>query len=304
MSDVEKKLAYSYFLGCLTPNRYPGIEATTKKLLKFFDIDVLEMEGASCCPAPGVFGSFDLINWCTIAARNITIAEKNGTDIVLTCNGCFGSLQEANHLMMHNKSLREKVNATLKKINREWKGTIRVRHIIQVLTEDIGIEKIKGRVVQPLTGIKVGVHYGCHFLKPSKVRGQGSSERPTIVEKIVEALGAESVEYKDKIMCCGAGGGVRAFQKNVALDFTRDKVLNMKEVGCDCVVDVCAFCHFQFDVGQKELNEMYNTQEFNLPVIFLTQLIGLALGFSPHEMGLDAQAISSKPLLDKIAKIE
>ena len=304
MSDVKGHKVYSYFLGCLTPNRYPGIEATTKKVLKYFGVDLIEMEGASCCPAPGVFGSFDLVNWCTIAARNITIAEQTGTDITMTCNGCYGSLQEANHLLHENKQLRERVNNVLKKINREWKGTIKVKHVIEVLLEDIGVEKIKNSVIQPLKGIKVGVHYGCHFLKPSKVRGHGSAERPTMVENIVEALGAENIEYKDKMMCCGAGGGVRAFQKEVAIDFTKDKVLAMKEAGCDCVVDVCAFCHFQFDVGQKELNEKYQTDEFNLPVIFLTQLMGLALGLSPYEMGLYDQQISVQPLIDKIKKIK
>ncbi|MHA1271741.1 MAG: CoB--CoM heterodisulfide reductase subunit B [Candidatus Helarchaeota archaeon] len=303
MSDIKEKKVYSYFLGCLTPNRYPGIEAATKKLLKLFDIDIIEMDGASCCPAPGVFGSFDLTNWCTIAARNITIAEKSNTDITMTCNGCYGSLQEANHLLLHNKQLRETVNKNLEKINRKWQGNINVKHVIEVLLDDIGVDKIREKVIQPLKGIRVCLHYGCHFLKPSKVRGHGTAERTTMVEEIVAALGAENVDYKDKIMCCGAGGGVRAFQKDVALDFTRDKVLNMKEVACDCVVNVCAFCHFQFDMGQKELNDKYQTDEFNMPVLFLTQLIGLALGFSPEEMGLDAQITNVKPLLDKISKI-
>ncbi|MHA1311630.1 MAG: CoB--CoM heterodisulfide reductase subunit B [Candidatus Helarchaeota archaeon] len=304
MSDTKEEKVYSYFLGCLTPNRYPGIEAATKKILKKFGIKVIEMEGASCCPAPGVFGSFDLVNWATLAARNISIAEKTGTNITMTCNGCYATLQEANHLLSHNKELRDIVNDNLKKINREWKGNIDVNHVIEILINDIGVERIRNSVIYPLTGIKVGVHYGCHFLKPSKVRGHGKAERPTILEEIVEALGAESVDYKDKPMCCGAGGGVRAFQKEVALDFTRDKILNMKEVECDCVMTPCAFCHFQFDAGQKELNAMYNTDEFNLPVIFLTQLIGFAVGLSPEEMGLDVQLTSVSPLLEKIAKIQ
>ena len=148
MSDVKGHKVYSYFLGCLTPNRYPGIEATTKKVLKYFGVDLIEMEGASCCPAPGVFGSFDLVNWCTIAARNITIAEQTGTDITMTCNGCYGSLQEANHLLHENKQLRERVNNVLKKINREWKGTIKVKHVLakllfswQVFFQDIRARK-------------------------------------------------------------------------------------------------------------------------------------------------------------------
>lgn len=304
MTEAEPIKTYSYFLGCLTPNRYPGIEAATIDVLKILGIEILQMDGASCCPAPGVFGSFDLVNWATIAARNITIAEDNNADITMTCNGCYGSLQEANHLLKENAELRKKVNNNLEKVGREWKGMVDVRHVIELLVEDIGVDKIKEHVVQPLTGIKVAVHYGCHFLKPSDTRGHGQAETPTIIEEIVEALGATNVDYKDKMMCCGAGGGVRAFQKDVALDFTRDKILNMKEVGADCVVNPCAFCHFQFDTGQKELREKYETDEFDVPVIFLTQLIGLAYGLSPHKMGLDAQNTSVQPLIDKIAKIK
>ncbi|MBD3227987.1 MAG: CoB--CoM heterodisulfide reductase subunit B [Candidatus Lokiarchaeota archaeon] len=304
MVEAKSKNTYSYFLGCLTPNRYPGIEATTIKVLNLLGIKTIEMDGASCCPAPGVFGSFDLVNWATIAARNITIAEETNTDITMTCNGCYGSLQEANHLLKENKELRKKVNDNLDKVGRKWKGNIDVRHVIELLVEDIGVEKIRDNVVQPLTGIKVAVHYGCHFMKPSSTRGHGLAERPGIIEEIVEAVGATNVDYKDKMMCCGAGGGVRAFQKDVALDFTKDKILNMKEVGADCVVNPCAFCHFQFDTGQKELREKYETDEFNMPVLFLTQLIGFAYGLSPHEMGLDSQNTSIQPLIDKITKIK
>ncbi|MHA1300562.1 MAG: CoB--CoM heterodisulfide reductase subunit B [Candidatus Helarchaeota archaeon] len=292
---------YSYFLGCLTPNRYPGVEAATIKVLKHFGIETVDMKGASCCPAPGVFGSFDLNTWMTIAARNLTIAEENGTDVTMTCNGCYGSLQETYH-MLKDPEKKARVNEILKKIGREYKGTSKVKHVIEVLREDIGLEKIKEAVVQSLNGIKVAIHNGCHFLKPSKVRGHGKAERPVIVDEIVEVLGAESVDYKDKMMCCGAGGGVRAAFKEVALNFTQEKVENMLAVGADCIVTPCAFCLFQFDVGQTELNQALKT-DYKLPALYLTQLIGLAIGISPDEMGLLDHKTPVQPLLDKILKM-
>ena len=106
---------YSYFLGCLTPNRYPGVEATTIKVMKMFGIELIEMKGASCCPAPGVFGSFDLDTWMAIAARNLTIAEETGTPVTTTCNGCYGSLQETYHLL-EDPDKKAKVNEILGKI--------------------------------------------------------------------------------------------------------------------------------------------------------------------------------------------
>ena len=289
----------SYFLGCLTPNRYPGIEKATIDVMRMFGYDLVDMQGASCCPAPGVFGSFDLNTWVTIAARNLAIAEEDGNDIIVTCNGCYGSLQETNHILHEQPKKVKYVNEKLKKIGKEWKGKSEVKHVVEILRDEVGYKKIRDAVVAPLDGIKVGVHYGCHFLKPSKVRGQGSSETPVVLEKILEAIGAEPVEYEDKLMCCGAGGGVRAAFKDVSLDFTRTKVENMLKVGADCVTTPCAFCVFEFDVGQSEINEKWGTK-LTLPVVFITQLMGLALGLSPNDMGLNDQTTPVTSLLKKL----
>ncbi|NHI91043.1 MAG: CoB--CoM heterodisulfide reductase subunit B [Candidatus Lokiarchaeota archaeon] len=295
--DDLKKM--SYFLGCLTPNRYPGIEKATIDIMRKFGYELEDMKGASCCPAPGVFGSFDLNTWVTIAARNLAIAEESGNDIIVTCNGCYGSLQETNHILHGNPEKAKYVNDKLNKIGKEWKGISHVKHVVEILRDEVGYNKIRDAVVQPLTGLKVGVHYGCHFLKPSKVRGQGSSETPVVLEKILEAIGAEPVEYEDKLMCCGAGGGVRAAFKDVSLDFTRTKVENMLKVGIDVITTPCAFCVFEFDVGQTEVNQAYGTN-LALPVIFITQLIGLALGISPQDMGLLDQTTPVTPVLKKL----
>lgn len=290
---------YAYFLGCIAPNRYPGIELATKKTLGTFGIELLDMKGASCCPAPGVFGSFDMLTWVVIGARNLTIAEQMNTDIAVTCNGCYGSLQETNCLLAENEELKRQVNDVFKEVNREYKGTAKVKHIIEVLNEDVGYQTIKEKVKVPLTGIKVAVHYGCHFLKPSDVRKHGSAENPTIIDDFVRALGAESVEYKDKLQCCGAGGGVRSDAIDVALDFTKNKIDNMLSAGADCVITPCAFCHLQFDNGQLEINQKLGTK-YALPTVFLTQLLGLALGMTPQELGLDKNKTQVQTLINKL----
>jgi heterodisulfide reductase subunit B len=286
----ERNHSYAYFLGCITPNRYPGIEAATKKVFKEFGINTEEMKGASCCPAPGVFGSFDLSTWLPIAARNICIAEEMGLDIYVTCNGCYGSLQEANHLLKHNPALRERTNEILSHIGREYKGSIEIRHSMEIFYDVIGVNEIKEQIKNSMEGINVAVHYGCHFLKPSEVRGHGSSERPHILEELIEATGASSVEYKDKLMCCGAGGGVRTRDMKKSLEFTKQKIENAIAAGCDCMVHPCAFCHLQLDRGQKEIEELFGTF-YNYPILFFSQLLGLAMGMSEKEMGLDIQEV-------------
>jgi len=290
---------YAYFLGCITPNRYPGIELATRRVLEEFGIEVLDMKGASCCPAPGVFGSFDLWTWLTVAARNISIAEEMGTDITVTCNGCYATIQEANHLLKQNGEIKEKVNNILKTIGREYKGTIEVKHLVEILHENITYETIQKRIKHPLNGIKVAVHYGCHFLKPSDVRAHGTVERPAMLDDFVIALGAKSVDYKDKTMCCGAGGGVRAGNLDVALDYTRQKIENMVDAGADCLITSCAFCHFQFDTGQIELTEKLG-KKYELPVVFMTQLLGLALGMSSEDVSLNKNKTQTQSFTSKL----
>jgi len=290
---------YAYFLGCITPNRYPGIEVATKKSLNEFDINLLDVKGASCCPAPGVFGSFDLWTWLVVAARNIVIAEEMNADITTTCNGCYATLQEANHLLKSNANLRNRVNESLAKVGKQYRGSLEVKHAVELLSDEVGLERIEKKVKRPLRGIKAAAHYGCHFLKPSETRMHGSAERPTVLDNLVKSLGAESIDYKDKALCCGAGGGVRAANLEVALDMTAEKLDNMIEAGADCLVTPCAFCHLQFDRGQVELNEKYE-RKYQLPVVFMTQLMGLALGMDARQLGLYDNAISTESFLKKI----
>ena len=288
----------AYFLGCIMPNRYPGIEKATRILFDALDIDLVDMNGASCCPAPGVFGSFDEDTWATIAARNLTLAEDLGVDILTECNGCFGSLFEANHMLKENEEKRAKINANLAEIGKEFKGTTNVKHLAQILRDDVGFEKISSLIEKPLD-LNVAVHYGCHFLKPTAEIGiEDQAENPSILDELVELTGAKSVDYKDKMMCCGAGGGVRARDLDVTASYTKEKLDHMSEAGVDAIVDVCPFCHMQFDQGQTEVNERYGT-DFAIPVFHLAQLYGLAMGLSAEDLTLDAQKIDAAPALAK-----
>lgn len=285
------------------PNRYPGIEKATIMTSKNLGLELVELKGAGCCPAPGAFGSMDILTWEALAARNVCLSEQMGLDCSVVCNGCYKSLFDVNRRLKENPAEKEQVNKLLKLANMEYKGSIEVRHVAEQLYNDIGLKKIRDSVVQPLNGIRVGVHYGCHLLRPGRDRSfnkqEFTTERPTFLDEMVEVLGAKSIDYKDKMMCCGAGGGVRGYKKDFALDMTNEKCKNMQEVGVDCVVDVCPFCHLQFDVGQVEIAEKWG-HKYNIPVLHYGQLLGLAQGMSPDEVGLEAHQIKVDTLLDKI----
>ena len=288
----------AYFLGCIMNNRYPGIEKATRILFDKLDIELNDMAGASCCPAPGVFGSFDKKTWASIAARNITIAEDMDSDIMTECNGCFGSLFETNHMLKHDEELKDEINGVLAEAGREFKGTVNVRHFAEILYNEVGLDKLAELVEKPLD-LNVAVHYGCHFLKPTEEIQIDNAEKPTILDEIVEATGAKSVPYKDKMLCCGAGGGLRSRDIDVTLSFTKEKLDNMTDAGIDAIVNVCPFCHLQFDVGQTEVNKQYGSN-FAIPVFHLAQLLGLAIGLGADDLTLDSHLIDAEPALKKL----
>ncbi|WP_440953288.1 CoB--CoM heterodisulfide reductase subunit B [Methanococcoides sp. FTZ1] len=288
----------SLFLGCVIPNRYPGIEKSTRLCLEKLGIDFVDLEGASCCPAPGVLRSFDKATWLALASRNIALSEEVDRDLLTICNGCYGSLADANYEIRADEQLRKDVNSHLGQIGRSIKGDHEVRHITEFLHRDVGPEKIRDVVIDPLE-LRVAVHYGCHLLKPSKGRVGSSVERPSFFDELVEATGAESVEYPDKMECCGAGGGVRSALPDEALALTGHKLSMIESAEVDCIVNACPFCHMQLDVGQVDLNAKNGTSH-NIPVLHYTQLLGLALGFSVEELGIDLNAVVNTDFLMKI----
>jgi heterodisulfide reductase subunit B len=288
-----------FFLGCITPNRYPGIEIATKKTLEQLGVTLLSLDGASCCPAPGVFRSFDKLTWLVIAARNLCLAEEKERDLLTVCNGCFGSLSDANNLLKEDKKLRRQVNRHLAKIGKKFNGTITVRHVAEYLYQDIGVEKIDQVATKKLTNIKAAVHYGCHLIKPTKERHLGSAEKPKFLDELVEATGASSVEYDDKLSCCGAGGGVRTAALEKALTLSEHKLKRIKEAGADCIVNACPFCHLQLDVGQTEIAKKFE-RSYNIPVLHYTQLLGVAMGFTPEELGIDMNVIKDEKFMNKL----
>ncbi|HEX9907976.1 MAG TPA: CoB--CoM heterodisulfide reductase subunit B [Thermoplasmata archaeon] len=272
---------YAFFLGCIMPLRYPGIESSTREVMKSLGVELVDMQGASCCPAPGVMRSFDQTYWLAVAARNLAIAEKMGTDVLTICNGCFDTLFEVAYKLNHDPELRKKINKTLRDAaGMEYNGTVNVRHFVELLYRDVGTEAIKARVKSG-KNLRAAVHYGCHFLKPSNIKKIDDAERPHVFDDIVEAAGMTSVAYKDKGMCCGAGGGVRARTPDVALKMTKENLTNMTAAGVDVIVDCCPFCHLQYDSGQVQL------KEFKIPVLHLSQLLGMAFGLDKEKLGLE-----------------
>jgi heterodisulfide reductase subunit B len=272
-------MGYGLFLGCVAPNRYPGIESSTREVFDILGVEYIDLEEASCCPAPGIIRSFDKNSWLAIGARNLCLAEEKGVDIITICNGCYGSLFEVAHELKNEEVLAE-VNKHLKTLGLEYNNGSKVRHFADVLYSEIGTDKIASYTKKPLE-LNAAIHYGCHFLKPSKNRNLDDPERPKILEEIVRAVGGNSIDYPEKYMCCGAGGGVRARIPEIAMKITKEKLDNIIGDGSDIILDICPLCHLQYDHGQELLGN------YGLPVLHLSQFLGLAFQIDRNKLGFE-----------------
>jgi heterodisulfide reductase subunit B len=235
----------------------------------------------------------DYWGWVLVNARTLAIADKVGHDIVTPCNGCFGSLKDAYHLLKHDAKYRERVNAELKQDDLEFKGVSKPRHFIEIFYTDVGVDAIRKKITKPLDGVGIAIHYGCHLLRPGDV----TEISHTILDELVEVTGAQVVEYSLWKQCCGAT--VLPVDEDLAIRLARDKLKSMKEAGAVFATVVCPACCNQLDLQQLGLKESYG-EEYDLPVLFYPQILGLAMGLDESEVGLEMNRVSASPILQHL----
>ena len=289
---------YVAFWGCYIPARMPNIEAASRKVFEVLGVSIEELEGASCCPEPVISKLVARKLWTALAARNIALAEAKGKDIMTLCNGCYETLFEVNHMLKEDAELRNEVNQVLSGIGKKVEGKIEVKHVVEVLGEDIGIEKLKEYVKKPLRGLNVAVHYGCHLFRSAKPDDEDVWKKPRLLEELIRVTEANLVEYGVERLCCG----YPARQANVEFSLKNRlhvKLKNMRESNADCIVLACPACYIQFELGQTELRR-YVKETFRIPVLHIMELLALSFGISPDEIGIKLHRIPVKNVLEKV----
>jgi heterodisulfide reductase subunit B len=287
---------YALFLGCTIPARQPHYELSARKALPKLGIELVDLENMTCC-APPPLQSIDLETSLAIAAYNVCLAEGADLSIVTLCTGCFESLAIANTMLKENEKLKERVNKILSSAGKEFKGTKDVKHYLQVLLSDVGLDRLKKETSKDLSKLKVASFSGCHALRPSHLLKFDDPERPRIFDSLIEALGPKSIWYRNKLKCCG--GLLRGYADDVALAIAREKIVNTTKAGADCIVTLCPFCFLTLDLGQMLIKTTFH-EEYNMPVLHYTELLSLALGIDPKELALDFHKIRLDKVLNKI----
>jgi heterodisulfide reductase subunit B len=290
-------LKYLMFLGCAIPYRVSAFEISARKVLSRLGVELEEMPEFNCCGLPLDPVSHEMM--LILAARNLALAEREGMNIITLCPGCAGTLKKVNKMLKEDKALRDEINCHLKEAGLEFKGTTDAKHLMQVLIEDVGVEKIKNSVVKPLTMVSVAEHNGCHILRPKEFIGFDDPEDPKTLKMLIEATGAKCLDYMDETECCGAPSvGV---SDKVALQLARDKLNHIKMVDAEAMITICPFCHIMYDTNELRIEKMFN-EVYGIPVLHYPQLLGLAMGMTPEELALNDLRVDASKLVNKVCE--
>lgn len=284
----EPKFRYAYFPGCSSKSTSIEYHVSTLNVAQKLGIELLDMEEENCCGTHNV-EDYNEDAWLAINARNLSLAEGLGADLVTICSGCFLTTKKAQKKLDNGK--KAEVNKILQEINREYSGSSRVKHILEVLVDNFGVDKLKGFVEKDL-GIKVAPYYGCQLLRPPEITRFDDPEDPRSFERLLETIGCEVADYPRKIDCCGApltlteGGIVQSMVEKILQE--------VRESGADCISTICPLCHYALETNQ------FSLKEEKIPVVHVTQLVGLAIGLTPDEVALDKNLINTRSLVDKV----
>jgi heterodisulfide reductase subunit B len=285
---------YTYFPGCSASEG--GAKAynwSAQAVSKALDIDLVELEDWNCCGSTPSSSVDELGAFC-MATRDLALAEKRGLDMVTPCSACHVIFNRTNSYLKGYPQFKAKVDKALAAGGLEYHGTVRVRHLLDVLTSDIGYDDIESKVKKPLSGLKVAPYYGCQVVRPKF--GFDHPEYPQSLDKLVASLGAEPTPFPLKTRCCG--GSLIISEEGVALDLIHKLLDSASSNGAECLVTVCPLCQTNLDAYQSRVNKKFKTS-YKLPVLFFTQLMGVAFGLEERDLGLQTGIVPVEKVLAK-----
>ncbi|MBN2066674.1 MAG: CoB--CoM heterodisulfide reductase iron-sulfur subunit B family protein [Candidatus Thermoplasmatota archaeon] len=273
---------YALYPGCVMSTEQYAYELSLRAVLPKLDIELVDLNGFSCCGEP--LKSVNQMLTLALSARNLAIAEKEKLDVFAPCPVCHLAFSECKKIVDSDPAMNEKVNAFLKDEELHYMGTAEVVTTLDLLHDIVGVETITKLVKKPLKEMKVATHYGCHLIRPTEIGRVDDAENPQKMETILKAIGAEPMDYPEKLDCCG--GLLTANHPESALTKTGQKLQKVQEQNFDAFIDICPWCHRQYDSKQKKAGETV-AAKLEVPVLYLTQLLGLSFGIPKDKLGLD-----------------
>jgi len=290
-------MKYAYYPGCSLHSTAKEYDLSAKEVARELGIELVEVSDWICCGATPAHITMHLLS-LALPVKNLLQAKKMGSNEVVTCcAACFNRLKTANKAMENNLAHREKVREIT---GQDYKGEVGVRHYLDILVNTFGLENLSRKVNRKLDGLKVACYYGCLLTRPPAVTALDDLEDPHLMDDLMSSIGATPVKWPYKTECCGASFSLT--KTDIVLKLSGDILQMACDEGAQVIVVACPLCQSNLDLRQSMINRKFK-KNFNIPVLYFTQLVGLALGIEPRNLGLDKHIVNPLKLLDKLNKV-
>ena len=293
-------MKYLFYPGCSMQRSAKPYLDSLRAIEPIIGMEIVELEDWNCCGATE-YSAVNRTASHALVGRNLAIAQQmaNGSNTLMApCSACYLNLSKTDHYMLEDKVFETRINDALSAGDLNYTpGSVDVRHALDIIYNDIGLEKIKELVVKPLKGLRVAAYYGCMIVRPDVNDKYSDPEYPTILEDLMEALGAEVIDFPMKTHCCS--GHMTQISGETAYELIRRLVYGATRYEADLLVTLCPMCQLNIDAYQSETNRFFNTN-YEMPILYFTQLLGLAFGLDPKKLGIGKEFVDPRPALAKI----
>ncbi len=283
-------MTYLFFPGCSLDSTAKDYYLSTLAVARALDLDLPELPDWTCCGSTPAHQSGELLS-LALPAKNLLAAS--GNTVAVACAACYSRLKTANYGITSHESVRGEVANAL---GADYDGSTPVKHLLEIIRDDIGFAAVAKRVRKPLKGLRVAAYYGCLLVRPPEVMRFDAPENPRVLDDLLEAAGAETVDWPHKTECCGASYSIT--NPEIVWLLSREVLAMARDAGADCIATACPLCQLNLDMRQRDIEARYG-ERFGLPVLYFTQLLGIAFGLMPSDLGLRRLIIDAKPLLVK-----
>jgi heterodisulfide reductase subunit B len=285
-------MEFAYYPGCSLEYTAKPYDQSVREVFRVLGIGLREIEDWNCCGAT-MYMSINKLVAFSVSARNLAIAQKMGCEVCAPCSSCYTILRKTNQYLKWDPHAKSHINEALKAANLSYDAQVNVRHPLDILVNDVGIETIAAKARYRLDGLRVACYYGCQIVRPNAEFDD--PDDPQTMDKLLAALGAEIVPFADKVRCCG--GMLMTTYEEVAQNLNHNLLRCADENGAEVISTVCPLCQMNLEAYQPQINQRYGSA-YKMPVVYFTQLIGLALGIEPGKLGMDSLIVKlAKPRL-------
>jgi heterodisulfide reductase subunit B2 len=284
-------MKYAYYPGCSAESTARDQYMSVGEVARALGIELIELKGWTCCGSTPAHQTNKLLS-VSLPAANLLMAQKMGLDMVVFCAACYNRMKAANHAIQNNPTIRRE---TAESLGEDYDGKVRVLHFVEVLIKEVGISNLKKQFTHTLNGLRVASYYGCLLARPREVTGFDDPENPTLIDQLVNSMGGESIDWPHKVECCG--GGFAISRTDIVVELTAP-ILNMAtSSGAQCITVACPMCQINLDMRQSNINKIKKTG-YEMPIMYISQLLGLSLGISPKKLGMNKCIVSPKPVIE------